>query len=119
MLQLYSARSPPGSKLLIFDIVPLLEERQSYDGSLEAMTAVMSGKPLPVTSVLLGLAQSDDRFSVLKFTLTDDDMFSLLRGNADRCSGVDKPNFTNGCIGNGAPAEGRAPSRQSAKPAAR
>jgi hypothetical protein len=109
---------PPGSKLLTFDIIPLLDERQSYDGSLEAMTARLSGKPLPVTSVLLGLEQSDGSVSVLKFTLTDDDMFGLLRDNADRCSGVDKPNFTNGCIGNGSPAQGRAPSRSPMKPAA-
>jgi hypothetical protein len=109
----------PGSKLLTFDIIPLLDERQSYDGSLEAITAIVSRKPLPVTSVLLGLAQSDGSVSVLKFTLTDDDMFGLLRDNADRCSGVDKPNFTNGCIGNGAPAEGRKPDRPSTKPAAR
>jgi hypothetical protein len=109
----------PGSKLLTFDIIPLLDERQSYDGSLQAMSAAISGKPLPATSVLLGLAQSDGRVSVLKFTLTDENMFGLLRDNADRCSGVDKPNFTNGCIGNGTPADGRAPSRPSTKPAAR
>jgi hypothetical protein len=105
----------PGSKLLTFDIIPLLDEKQSYDGSLQAMTAVVSGKPLPATSVLLGLAQSDGSVSVLTFTLTDEDMFRLLRGNSDRCSGVDKPDFTNGCIGNGAPAEGRAPSGPSTK----
>ena len=85
-------------KLLTFDIIPLLDERQSYDGSLEAMSTAISGKPLPATSVLLGLAQSDGRVSVLKFTLTDEDMFGLLRDNADRCSGVDKPNFTNGSL---------------------
>lgn len=109
----------PGSKLLTFDIIPLLDERQSYDGSLEAMSAVMSKKPLPATSVLLGLAQSDGAVSVLKFTLTDEDMFGLLRDNADRCSGIDKPNFTNGCIGNGLPVEGRAPNRPSTKNGAR
>ena len=109
----------PGSKLLTFDIIPLLDEGQSYDGSLQAMSAAISGKPLPVTSVLLGLAQSDGTVSVLKFALTDEDMFGLLRENANRCSGVDKPNFTNGCVGNGAPVEERAPSRSSTKPAAR
>lgn len=96
----------PGTKLLTFDIIPLLNEKQSYDGSLEAMTAAVSGKPLPPTSVLLGLAQSDGRVGVLKYTLTNDDIFRLLRDNADRCSGVEKPNFTNGCIGNGAPTNG-------------
>jgi hypothetical protein len=55
----------PGSKLLTFDIIPLLDEGQSYEGSLQAMTAAMSGKPLPATSVLLGLAQSDGGVSVL------------------------------------------------------
>jgi hypothetical protein len=83
------------------------------------MTAAISKKPLPVTSVLLGLAQSDGGVSVLKFTLTDEDIFGLLRDNADRCSGVDKPNFTNGCIGNGTAAAGRAPSPPSTKPTAR
>lgn len=107
----------PGSKLLTFDIIPLLDERQSYNGSLEAITAVVSKKPLPVTSVLLGLAQSDGSVSVLRFTLTDEDMFGLLRENSDRCSSIDKPNFTNGCIGNGLPAEGQAPTHPSTKPA--
>ncbi len=110
---------PPGSKLLTFDIIPLLDEGQSYNGSLEAMTAAISRKPMPATSILFELAQSDGTSSVLKFTLTNDDIFGLLRDNADKCSGVDKPNFTNGCIGNGAPAEGRAASRPSTKPTAR
>nr|AWM07765.1 hypothetical protein CIT39_15780 [Bradyrhizobium symbiodeficiens] len=109
----------PGSKLLTFDIIPLLDETQSYDGSLEAMTAAVSGKPLPTTSVLLGLAQSDGGVSVLKYTLTNDEIFRLLRDNADRCSSIDKPNFTNGCIGNGAPTKGQASNRPSTKPAAR
>lgn len=109
----------PGSKLLTLDIIPLLDEKQSYDGSLEAMTAAVSGKPLPATSVLLGLAQSDGRVSVLKYTLTNDDIFRLLRDNADRCSSVDNPNFTNGCIGNGAPTNGKASNHPSTKPAAR
>jgi len=110
---------PPGSKLLTFDIVPLLDEKQSYDESLEAMTAVISKKPLPTTSVLIGLTQSNGETSVLRFVLDDEDMFHLLRGNADRCSSVEKPNFTNGCVGNGTPAEKRAPSRSSVAAPAR
>jgi hypothetical protein len=109
----------PGSKLLTFDIIPLLDANQSYDGSVEAITAIVSKKPLPVTSVLLGLAQSDGGISVLRFTLTDDDMFGLLRENADRCSSIDKPNLANGCVGYGASAEEQTQSHPSKKTPAR
>jgi ribosomal protein L40E len=102
---------PPGSKLLTFDIVPLLDEDQSYAGSMEALTAVVSKKPMPPTSILLEVAQSDGASAELRFDLSDDNMFSLLRNNADRCSGISEPNFMNGCIGNGAPKEARAPGR--------
>lgn len=106
---------PPGSKLLVFDIIPLLDEDQSYAGSLEAIQAIASKKPLPATSVLLGLEQSDGTVSVLRISLTDEDMFSLLRDNANRCSGVKSPDFTNGCIGNGVPADERGPGRPPTK----
>jgi hypothetical protein len=52
---------PPGAKLLTFDIVPLLDEDQSYQGSLEALTAIVAKKPLPRTSIVIGIAQSDGR----------------------------------------------------------
>jgi hypothetical protein len=92
---------PPGSKLLTFEIIPLLDESQSYKGSLEALLAVLSKKPLPPTFVLISVAQSDGTKGVLRVPLSDEEMFGLLRDNADRCSAIDKPNFSNGCIGNG------------------
>lgn len=96
---------PPGTKLFIFDIVPLLDEGQSYQKSLEVMQAVLSKTPLPPTFVLIGVAQSDGTVGVLKVPLRDEDMFRLLRDNADRCSSIDKPSFSNGCIGYGEPPE--------------
>ena len=50
---------PPGTKQLVFDVVPLLDEDQSYQGSLEALAAVISKKPLPQTSIALGVTQSN------------------------------------------------------------
>ncbi len=90
---------PPGSKLLTFDVIPLLNEDQSYQGSLDALGAIVSKKHLPQTSVIFGLAHSDGSISVHKFPLSDNDMFNLLRENADRCSNISEPNFINGCIG--------------------
>ena len=96
---------PPGSKQLIFDVIPLLDEDQSYQGSLEALTATLSKKPLPQTSIAIGVTQSDGQLTGMIYHLSDNDMFLLMRENADRCSAVDKPNFLNGCIGNGSPDE--------------
>lgn len=92
---------PPGVKLLTFDIIPLLNEDKSYAGSMDAIQAVVSKKPLPATRILLGIQQSDGRDLVQSLPLDDEDMFDLLRDNADRCSGIGKPNFRNGCIGPG------------------
>lgn len=93
----------PGAKLLTFDIIPLLDEDQSYSGSLEAMTAVIGRKSLPKTEILFGIAQSLGSLDVLRYPIDNEGIFRLLRENADRCSAIGTPNFTNGCIGNGMP----------------
>jgi len=92
---------PPGSKLLTFDIVPLLDEDTSYRDSLEIMGSIISNKDTPKTDIVIGLQQSDGSLGILTFDIDANDMLNLLRANADRCSAIKEPNFVNGCIGAG------------------
>lgn len=107
---------PPGSRLLTFKIIPLLDEDQFYSRSIEAMQAVYSKKPLPPTLVVISIAQSDGRTSMLSVPISDEEMFQLLRDNADRCSAIDNPNFSNGCIGSGEPEDESAPEHPTNRP---
>jgi len=96
---------PPGHKLLVFDIIPLLDEQSSYQHSLEMMSYITQNKPGPSTKIRFHVLQSDGRFAIQEFALSADDLFKLFRANADRCSAIEKVNFENGCIGAGVPAE--------------
>lgn len=99
----------PGSQLLTFDIVPLLDEDDSYRSSLEILTYVTQGKPAPRTEFRFHMVQSNGDFSVQAVALDASDLFTLLRANADRCSSIKEVNFDNGCIGRGTPADERFP----------
>jgi hypothetical protein len=100
---------PPGNKLLTFDIVPLLDEDDSYRSSMEMIHYIMKKEPAPATEIRFHLLQSDGRVEVQAMSLDAEDMFRLLRANADRCSAVKEINFDNGCIGRGTPPEERFP----------
>lgn len=99
----------PGSKLLTFDIVPLLDEDDSYRSSLEMLTYITQDKPAPRTEIRFHVFQSDGSFAVQVISLDAGKLFSLLRANSDRCSAVKTINFENGCIGRGTPPEERFP----------
>ncbi|EMG6979625.1 hypothetical protein V5J70_004645, partial [Salmonella enterica subsp. enterica serovar Ruiru] len=99
----------PGSQLLTFDIVPLLDEDDSYRSSLEMLTYITQNKEAPRTEIRFHVFQSDGRFAVQAISLDAGQLFSLLRSNADRCSAVKEINFENGCIGRGTPPEERFP----------
>lgn len=100
----------PGSKLITFDLVPLLDEDDSYRSSMEMLTYIIQNKPAPRTEVRFHIRQSDGRFAIQAFPLGADELFRLLRANADRCSAISTINFENGCIGRGTPPEERFPS---------
>lgn len=91
----------PGSQLLTFDIVPLLDEGDSYRSSMEMIHYIMKNEPAPETEIRFHLLQSDGRVDVQAMSLDAEDLFRLLRANADRCSAVKEINFDNGCIGRG------------------
>lgn len=99
----------PGSQLLTFDIVPLLDEDDSYRSSLEMLTYVIQNKKAPRTEIRFHVLQSDGRFAVQAISLDAGQLFSLLRSNSDRCSAIKEINFENGCIGRGTPPEERFP----------
>lgn len=99
----------PGSKLLTFDIIPLLDEGESYRSSLEIMSLVLQKKSAPRTEIRFQLLQSDGRFVIQATSLDADQLFQLLRANSDRCSSIKTPDFENGCIGGGTPKEARVP----------
>ncbi len=99
----------PGSQLLTFDIVPLLDEDDSYRSSLEMLTYITQNKEAPRTEIRFHVFQSDGRFAVQAISLDAGQLFSLLRSNSDRCSAVKEINFENGCIGRGTPPEERFP----------
>ena len=94
---------PPGSKLITFDVIPLMNEDESYKKSIDIIGVVISKKPNPPTEIIFRLQQSNGEFSFHGFQIKDEDMFRLLRSNADRCSSIKEANFENGCIGSGAP----------------
>lgn len=100
---------PPGTKMIAFDIVPLLDENESYRSSLEMLTHILKETAAPRTEIRFHIQQSDGRFAVQAISLSAAELFDLLRSNADRCSSVDKPNFQNGCIGTGLPESERYP----------
>ncbi|EPV9122369.1 hypothetical protein ACWAUT_005495 [Pseudomonas aeruginosa] len=99
----------PGSKLLTFDVIPLLDEDDSFRSSLEMLTHINSGSPAPRTEIRFHILQSDGSFSIQAMSLDAGELFSLLRANADRCNAVSSINFENGCIGRGTPPEERFP----------
>ncbi|MBV7489597.1 hypothetical protein [Pseudomonas sp. PDM30] len=99
----------PGNKLLTFDVVPLLDEDDSYRSSLEMLSYIIQKKPGPRTEVRFHILQSDGRFAIQAVPLDAGELFALLRANADRCSAIATINFENGCIGRGTPPEERFP----------
>jgi hypothetical protein len=99
----------PGSKLLTFDIIPLLDEDESYRESLEIMSLLMQNKPVPPTKIDIQLFQSDGRYLVQAIPIAGEQLFTLLRSNSDRCSTIKTPNFENGCIGAGSSNEAQQP----------
>ncbi|WP_421223292.1 hypothetical protein [Aeromonas sp. 602293] len=106
----------PGSQLLTFDIIPLLDEDDSYRSSLEMLTYVNKNQPAPRTEIRFHLFQSDGRFSVQAISLDAGQLFYLLRENADRCSAITEINSENGCIGRGTPPEERFPRKSDTIP---
>lgn len=96
----------PGTNLLAFDVVPLLDEGQSYSGSLDAMTRMLT-KQKEESEVLFETMQSNGTRDIYRLRLTNSDLFEILRANANRCSAIDKANFENGCIGPGEEKHGR------------
>jgi len=106
----------PGSQLITFDIVPLLDEDDSYRSSLEMLTYVNQNIEPPRTEIRFHIYQSDGRFAVQAISLDAGQLFSLLRSNADRCSAVKVINFENGCIGRGTPPEERFPRKSDSIP---
>ncbi|AZE21272.1 hypothetical protein C4K05_0848 [Pseudomonas chlororaphis subsp. aureofaciens] len=99
----------PGNKLITFDIVPLLDEDDSYRSSLEMLSYVTQDKLGPRTEIRFHILQSDGRFAVQAVSLDAGELFGLLRANADRCSAISTINFENGCIGRGTPPDERFP----------
>lgn len=106
----------PGSQLLSFDIIPLLDEDDSYRSSLEMMSYVLQKKPAPRTEIRFNLLQSDGRFAVQAISLDAGQLFGMLRANADRCSAIKEINFENGCAGRGTPPNERFPTDTDAVP---
>lgn len=95
----------PGSQLITFDIIPLLNEGESYRDSLEMLGVAINKKSAPRTEIRFHVLQSDGRFAVQAISLDSEQLFSLLRANADRCSAIKTANFENGCIGRGDPSK--------------
>lgn len=98
-----------GSKMLAFDIVPLLDEDDSYRSSMEMLQYILERKDAPRTEVRFHVRQSDGRFQIQAIKLDAGELFTLLRANADRCSAIKEMSFENGCIGRGTPDEERFP----------
>jgi hypothetical protein len=99
----------PGNKLITFDLVPLLDEDDSYRSSLEMLTYILQEKQGPRTEIRFHLLQSDGGFAIQAVPVDAGQLFALLRANADRCSALTTVNFENGCIGRGIPPEERFP----------
>ena len=92
---------PPGSKLLVFDIVPLLSEEQSYQQSLEYLSAIVADKDMPETQILFSISESTGLVNIFPIEIIDFDMHLLLRANFFSGSATTEKNFQNGCIGPG------------------
>jgi RNA polymerase subunit RPABC4/transcription elongation factor Spt4 len=91
----------PGSKSLTFDIVPLLDEKKSYEYSIQMLGLIGKKEPAPRTEIRFEVLQSDGSFLIQAVSLDAGQLFHLFRGNADRCSAIQKPDFNNGCVGYG------------------
>lgn len=107
---------PPGSKLLTFDVIPLLDEDDSYRSSLEMLNLVNRNEDAPRTEIRFHIFQSDGRYSIQSISLNSGQLFALLRSNSDRCSAIREINFENGCIGRGTPPEERFPTKSDVLP---
>jgi len=99
----------PGSKLLAFDIIPLLDEDDSYSSSLEMYALAIQNKSAPRTEIFFQVLQSDGRFVIQSVPLDAEQLFHMLRANSDRCSAIKTLNFENGCIGRGTSKEAQFP----------
>lgn len=95
---------PAGSKIIILDIVPLLDEDTSYKISLKALEYQILGVD-PEAQLGFRITQSDGGFAEQSRVLTIDEFHDIFRSNADRCSAIEHPNYDNGCIGNGMTSE--------------
>ncbi|NRP86938.1 hypothetical protein GFPCMMHI_02849 [Ensifer adhaerens] len=105
-----SAIIAPGSNLLMFDIMPLLDQNQSYRNSLEMLQLIIQQKEPPKTDLMFEFGDSDGNLQFARLPLNAEKLFELMRANSDRCSAIATPDFENGCIGPGqiemAPDEG-------------
>lgn len=91
----------PGTNLLMFDVVPLLDQGQSYKNSVEMIQLSLQNKEVPKTDIVFVFGESNGELRVSRLALDNDSMFELMRANSDRCSAIKEPDFYNGCIGPG------------------
>jgi hypothetical protein len=91
----------PGSNLLVFDIVPLLTQEQSYNNSVDMIALMIKNKEPPKTDIKFVFGDSDGALRLTRLSLGAEELFELMRANSDRCSAVKVPDFYNGCIGPG------------------
>ncbi|MGX8007935.1 hypothetical protein ACVDG8_002465 [Mesorhizobium sp. ORM8.1] len=91
----------PGTNLLMFDVVPLLNQEQSYKESEEMIKLILEKKEVPKTDIVFVFGDSGGEFRVSRLKLDADMLFGLMRANSDRCSAIKEPDFYNGCIGPG------------------
>ncbi len=98
----------PGTNLLMFDIIPLLTQEESYRNSVEMIEVVLQNKEAPPTDIFFQFSDSDGYPIVARLSLDADKLFELMRANSDRCSAIKVADFYNGCIGPGAAPESAA-----------
>ncbi|MBZ9683240.1 hypothetical protein LB531_21520 [Mesorhizobium sp. CO1-1-2] len=91
----------PGTNLLMFDVVPLLNQEQSYNNSVEMIQLGLEHKEAPKTDIVFVFGDSDGQLRVSRLALDANLLFELMRANSDRCSAIKDPDFYNGCIGPG------------------
>ncbi|WP_205837170.1 hypothetical protein [Neorhizobium sp. T25_13] len=92
----------PGTNLLMFDIIPLLTQDESYRNSVEMIELVLQDKGAPPTDIIFQFGDSDGIPMITRLSLDANKLFELMRANSDRCSAVKVADFYNGCIGPGA-----------------
>ncbi|MFK0207218.1 hypothetical protein [Agrobacterium sp. NPDC090283] len=92
----------PGANLLMFDIIPLLTQDESYQNSVDMIELIIQKKDAPNTDIVFQFGDSDGALMVTRLSLDADKLFELMRANSDRCSAIKVPDFYNGCIGAGA-----------------